>query len=582
MESESTIVLESSGDDSILIQTVKNIVSENAHAELESEEEGFFVATDEEDGQQNMIEVSTQESAVTQNNEQVSWSNLCRVCANTNDHVIPIFEEEGLQHDLCSKIHKYLPIHLSEADTLPLQLCYHCAATLLAWHELLEGCLNAERRLLEMQDVLQEKKGLESLEVTTEDMIISNVSESHHQQQEIVKDEECEEIAVNDSDRCINRGVGLDERSNESSNTRIRVRSITDLENCAPMIDNVGTSIERRQNEPTENTVITHDVGASHVAEERDEVAGLITDPVNCVPVIDKVETIIEPTENTVITLNVSASRVTSESDEVTCSKTDLEKCASVIDKIGTGIEPTENVVISPMVRAGRFRGKRTKEVREVLNRSKVNLNGVTRYQCSECGRTLSTSYNFLIHRYTHTGEKPCTCQVCGKKFRTASGLNRHVREVHIGIKKFACDICGRRQATAASRDEHRRIHTGERPHVCETCGDSFKQKSCLNAHKLVHTKRFPHQCSLCGQSFRRELELHKHVCVHTAEPQKPYYCSVCDKQFGSSSAFSRHKRVHDSPQTVYICSICSTRFSQERYMKYHMKKHHKDLVSLE
>lgn len=55
-------------------------------------------------------------------------------------------------------IHVAFLIQVSENDALPLQLCYHCAATLLAWHELLEGCLNAERRLLQMQVALQERQ----------------------------------------------------------------------------------------------------------------------------------------------------------------------------------------------------------------------------------------------------------------------------------------------------------------------------------------------------------------------------------------------------------------------------------------
>lgn len=110
MESESSVMLESCGEHSILIQTVKDMVNENTRAELESEEEGFFVVTDVQGEQQNMIEVSNEESTVTQSDDQFSWSNLCRICANVNDHLIPIFDGEGLQHDLCSKIHKYLPI----------------------------------------------------------------------------------------------------------------------------------------------------------------------------------------------------------------------------------------------------------------------------------------------------------------------------------------------------------------------------------------------------------------------------------------------------------------------------------------
>lgn len=110
MDSEGSVILESCGEHSILIQTVKDMVNVNTHTDLQSEEGGFFVVTDVQDEQQNVIEVSNEQSTVGQSDVQFSWSNLCRICANVNDHLIPIFEGEGLQHDLCNKIHKYLPI----------------------------------------------------------------------------------------------------------------------------------------------------------------------------------------------------------------------------------------------------------------------------------------------------------------------------------------------------------------------------------------------------------------------------------------------------------------------------------------
>nr|XP_031833470.1 zinc finger protein 37-like isoform X6 [Nomia melanderi] len=439
MESESAVMLESCGDDSILIQTVKNIVTEDVRAELESEEEEFFVVTDVEDAQQNIIEVCNEESAATENDERISWTNLCRICANTNDHLIPIFEGEGLQHDLSNKIHKYLPIHISETDVLPLQLCYHCAATLLAWHELLEGCLTAERRLLEMQDSLQEKQSSEGLEVSV-DTTVSNVTESLHQEQETVKEEDCGEVAENDLNRCRDRPAGLDEKSND----RFAARMVSE-------------------------------------AGPRDRV-----------PVSDV--------------------------------RTAREDPRTISEKSSRPL-------------------KRTIEQRDELARAKVTNDGVMSYKCSDCGKTLSTSYNFLIHRNTHTGEKPYVCRVCDKGFRSGSGLNRHTRDVHAGVKRFACDICGRCLASKVSRDEHRRIHTGETPYVCETCGKLFKQKASLHVHRLFHSKRFSHRCPMCGRCFPRKQELDKHVHSHTA--QRPFACEVCGERFRSKGCVSRHKRIH-------------------------------------
>ncbi|XP_076762799.1 uncharacterized protein LOC143430276 isoform X4 [Xylocopa sonorina] len=485
MEPENSVMLESCGEDSILIQTVKNMVNETTRNELEGEEGEFFVVTDVESEQQSTMEVSNEESIVTQSDEQFSWSNLCRVCANTSDHLIPIFEGEGLQHDLCNKIHKYLPLHISENDTLPLQLCYHCAATLLAWHELLEGCLNAERRLLEMQDALQDKQASDGLETSTHDTSVS-ITESLQQQQETIKNEVSGELAVNDSDRC-----------------KFRVGEID------------------AQHEPSVSC------GDKHTERRNNNLEMQVLSETDC----------------------------------------------GVNEKRETELKGDSGVVSERKYKKRAYSSKRTVEQRNELARSKVAVNGYTYYKCHDCEKILSTSYNFLIHRNTHTGEKPFTCHVCGKSFRSASGLNRHVRDVHAGIKKFACDICGRGLASKASRDEHRRTHTGERPHVCETCGKSFKQKASLHVHKSFHSKILPHECSLCDQSFKRKQELDKHIFTHTE--QKPYSCDVCGKQFRSKGCISRHKRVH-SNQKLYVCSICDARFSQERYLKSHRKNLHK------
>lgn len=39
---------------------------------------------------------------------------------------------------------------ITETDKLPLQVCYQCASTLIAWHNLYEGCSVADKRLREI------------------------------------------------------------------------------------------------------------------------------------------------------------------------------------------------------------------------------------------------------------------------------------------------------------------------------------------------------------------------------------------------------------------------------------------------
>jgi hypothetical protein len=63
-----------------------------------------------------MMESSVVEGEEYYNQEGSEWSRkvdtgqLCRVCANANEYLIPIFDGEGLEHELGMKIQKHLPI----------------------------------------------------------------------------------------------------------------------------------------------------------------------------------------------------------------------------------------------------------------------------------------------------------------------------------------------------------------------------------------------------------------------------------------------------------------------------------------
>ena len=40
---------------------------------------------------------------------------------------------------------------VTETDTLPIHICYQCASTLIAWHDLVISCVEADKKLKELQ-----------------------------------------------------------------------------------------------------------------------------------------------------------------------------------------------------------------------------------------------------------------------------------------------------------------------------------------------------------------------------------------------------------------------------------------------
>lgn len=91
--------------------------------------------------------------------EIIGFESVCRLCANHNEKVIGIYSEEGTSNDLANKMNLYLPIKVSENDELPLQCCWGCASTVLAWHELVVASIEADRRLRGMQIVSEKELG---------------------------------------------------------------------------------------------------------------------------------------------------------------------------------------------------------------------------------------------------------------------------------------------------------------------------------------------------------------------------------------------------------------------------------------
>ncbi|XP_041422051.1 DNA-binding protein Ikaros isoform X7 [Xenopus laevis] len=103
--------------------------------------------------------------------------------------------------------------------------------------------------------------------------------------------------------------------------------------------------------------------------------------------------------------------------------------------------------------------------------------------KCDICGIICIGPNVLMVHKRSHTGERPFQCNQCGASFTQKGNLLRHIK-LHSGEKPFKCHMCNYACRRRDALTGHLRTHSVGKPHKCGYCGRSYKQRSSLEEHK--------------------------------------------------------------------------------------------------
>ncbi|XP_072268206.1 DNA-binding protein Ikaros isoform X2 [Pyxicephalus adspersus] len=127
---------------------------------------------------------------------------------------------------------------------------------------------------------------------------------------------------------------------------------------------------------------------------------------------------------------------------------------------------------------------------------------------------------------------------------------------------KLKCDICGIICIGPNVLMVHKRSHTGERPFQCNQCGASFTQKGNLLRHIKLHSGEKPFKCHLCNYACRRRDALTGHLRTHSGKPHK---CGYCGRSYKQRSSLEEHKeRCHNYLQSMGLQNSLYTVVKEE------------------
>lgn len=544
------------------------------------------------------------------------FSNVCRTCATITEFVIPIFAGEGLQNNLADKIHSHLPIKVTETDVLPRVVCYQCASTLLAWHELVACCRHADAALrtrLTADPSIQTDKDQKLINtktnLTSEEDAQSKSKETKNCLSRSVKSETLSispTAIVNQSSAPLLKSIAAPIRPS------LLVKSAAPpIQVMPPLIQTIASRFPvmappvRFVTHTTQPMMIPGRSIASQTptsTRQLPKYAHRNCEYCNIMYSEDKYYQHMVSNHSELVFFCEECNRFISKTVLVIHMSLHAYGYIPKIDvdcKKGQAIDVNQDAVqistlekVDAALTAQISKTSKSKPENEFSDHSDVEnaFDPIPEsvFEAIEDSQDTQTSDTRQTPEREHFGsksdisipskenskksnKKSQICPICSRKFSASSSFFYHMKFTHKKVKEHECDVCFRKFATRASLAAHLPIHTGERQFECKECKKCFRSKASLYIHEQIHNGIKNMSCTLCHMSFRWKTHLARHMKRHSAE--KVHLCATCGRGFSVRYDLMRHVRTHTAGK--FACEECSLVFAQLRYLKTHINKKH-------
>ena len=133
------------------------------------------------------------------------------------------------------------------------------------------------------------------------------------------------------------------------------------------------------------------------------------------------------------------------------------------------------------------------------------------------------------------------------------------------GKRLLSCEVCGKKSKKRSNLERHMRVHDGERPYDCEKCYKSFKYPGCLKDHMISwHSSDKQFSSEKCLKPFRKKASLKKHI-------RRRHRSKEGNEKLRTTKSEEAKKEV--VPQ--YKCDLCNFTMDRQVNLEAHMLVRH-------